>query len=67
VRVYIALDVTRAEGRNLDGQTVRDELEGELPDSLDVEESTYDIAVLGIGASPKDLQESIKLRLSQPG
>jgi hypothetical protein len=59
--------VTRAEGRNLDGQTVRDELEGELPDSLDVEESTYDIAVLGIGASPKDLQESIKLRLSQPG
>lgn len=65
MKVYVLLDLT-TEDRRRPVEEVADELEVELDGmAFDVEESGYEVTILGIGKNPADLAESIKARRRQ--
>lgn len=60
-RVYVAIDLALSDGGGCqDG--LLDELEDLMPEIVDMGETYYDVKVIGIGNTVKDMQESMKLR-----
>jgi len=62
-RVYLALNLTRTDGRGLGPEALLELLEEALPETIDEQGgSMYEVRVDGIGTTQAELKESIARR-----
>lgn len=61
-RVYVAVELTRIEGRGLDPISLAEALEEALPSHVEDSGGYYAIEVLGVGTTMPELGESISRR-----
>lgn len=61
-RIYIAIELDHVEGPKITQADLRERFEDELDAEQYFDESLYSLKVLGVGANPNDLDESMKRR-----